>query len=63
MKTPKATKISENKIESSGYKGDGEPSTKEWNLPIASIMIIATKFTNAKANKTIASFFKDLILF
>ena len=49
-------------MESSGYKGDGEPSTSEWNLPIANITMIATKFTNANANKTIASFLRDLTL-
>ncbi len=63
MKTPKATKISENKMESSGYKGDGEPSTSECNLPIANITMIATKLTNANANNAIAFFFNDLILF
>ena len=50
-------------MESNGYKGDGEPSTKEWNLPIANIMIIATKLTPAKASNAIAFFFKDLTLF
>ena len=63
VNTPRATKMSENKMESRGYKGDGEPSTKEWNLPITNITMMATKLTPANANKTMASFFKDLILF
>ena len=50
-------------MESSGYKGDGEPSTMEWNLPTANIMIIATKLTPANANKAMAFFFNDLTLF
>ena len=49
-------------MESSGYKGDGEPSTKEWNLPMINMTIIATKLTAAKANNAKAFFLMDLIL-
>ena len=50
-------------MESNGYNGEGEPSTNEWNLPIANIMIIAMRLTAANANKAMAFFFKDLTLF
>ena len=50
-------------MESSGYKGDGEPSTKEWNLPMINMTIIATKLTAAKANNAKAFFLMDLTLF
>ena len=50
-------------MESNGNNGDGEPSTKEWYLPMANITITATKLTPAKANNAMAFFFKDLALF